>query len=181
MAGRVNYKIVFNLVLTVILIGILGFNYQQEKLTREDIVNTQGRPPAIGSLVPEFYVTDANGKKVRFQDLQEWTAMIVFWNIGCQPSVRFLEALCELDFADSPVQVMPVSVVDSLDAVRAFYEQRGWDFPIYVDADRSTKWAFKVTITPSFYLINNEGKIVYRQLGSSQQGFDYVANWVGSY
>jgi len=53
-------------------------------------------------------------------------------------------------------------------------------FPIFVDANKSVKWAFKATISPSMYLIDSEGKIIYRQLGTSKQGLDYIANWVGS-
>ena len=85
--------IVFNVALTLILVGLLALNYQQEKLAREDIVNTQGRPPAIGSQVPEFYVRSESGAVVKFQDLPQQDTLLVLWYLGCEPSypVRYCE------------------------------------------------------------------------------------------
>jgi peroxiredoxin len=181
LAGRLNYKsLVFNLVLTVILIGTLGFNYRQEKLIREDIANTQGRPPAPGTIVPEFHLLDSTGSRVKFQDLHGQDTLLVLWYTGCHPSVQLLEALNALVIENNHVKIIPVNITDSLAETKAFYEQKGWDFPLYVDADKSTKWAFKASISPAFYLISSDGQIIYRQLGSSKRGFDYIANWLAS-
>ncbi len=184
MSGKVNFKtIVFNAVLTVILIGVLGFNYQQEKALQEDMANTQGRPPAIGSVAPEFYVRGESGQKIRFQDQHVQDTLLVLWEIHCLPSVQFLGALHDMDLAGGKLQVMPVSIADSIDEVKEFYKKQGWDFPVFADADKSTKWAFKASITPAVYLIDKEGKIIYRQLSSAKYSakyaLDYVVSWIG--
>lgn len=179
MAGRVNHKtVLFNAVLTVALIGLLAFNYQQEKLAREDMANTQGRPPAIGSTVPEFYLVDEHGEKIRFQDLHQQDTLLILWYLGCEPSTQLLGALHDLAAASPGLQVLPVSIADSAAEVRPFYQDQGWDFPVFVDAGKSAKWAFKASISPALYIIDGEGQIVHRQLGSSRHGFDYLASWI---
>jgi len=170
--------IVFNVALTLILVGLLAFNYQQEKLAREDIVNTQGRPPAIGSQVPEFYVRSESGAVVKFQDLPQQDTLLVLWYLGCEPSTQLLQALHELGGGQSALRIMPVSIADSVTEIKEFFQEKGWSFPVFADADKSTKWAFKASISPAIYLINGEGQIIYRQLGSSKHGFDYIANFL---
>lgn len=183
MAGKAHLRtILFNAVLTVILIGVLGFNYQQEKALQEDMANTQGRPPGIGSVAPEFYVRGESGQKIKFQDQHEQDTLLVLWDINCLPSVQFLGALHDMDLDGRKLQVMPVSIADSINEVKEFYKKQGWDFPVFVDADKSTKWAFKASITPAVYLIDKEGQIIYRQLSSARHAarhaLDYVVNWI---
>jgi len=179
MTGRINIRtLILNLVLTVILICILGFNYQQEKQAREDIANLQGQPPGVGSMVPDFTVINGLGEKVKFKELLDQETLLVLWYIGCQPSVQFLDAVNELLIENDQLKVMPVNITNSLEEVRDYFVQKGWHFPVYVDADKSAKWGFKATITPAVYLVSSEGKIVFRQLGTSKQGYDYIANWL---
>lgn len=55
MAGKAHLRtIVFNAVLTVILIGVLGFNYQQEKALQEDMANTQEGRRGLGAWPRSF-------------------------------------------------------------------------------------------------------------------------------
>jgi peroxiredoxin len=175
-AGTLKLRtILFNAALTLILVGLLAFNYQQEKLAREDAVNTQGRPPAIGSQVPEFHMRGESGVVVSFQDLPRQDTLLVLWYRGCEPSTQLLQALHELG-AQSALRILPVSIADSVAEVKEFFQEKGWNFPVFADSDKSTKWAFKASISPAVYLIDKEGRIVYRQLGSSKQGFDYIVN-----
>lgn len=79
----------------------MGFNYKQEELLREDLANTQGMPPAIGSIAPDFYMINEDGDKIRFQNLDSRETLLVIRNIDCPWSVQFLEALSELGLEKS--------------------------------------------------------------------------------
>ena len=92
--------------------------------------------------------------------------------------MQFLEALHDMDLDGRKLQVMPVSIADSINEVKEFYKKQGLDFTVFVDADKSTKWAFKASITPAVYLIDKEGLIIYRQLRSARHALDYVVNWI---
>lgn len=175
MTERVNWKTIgFNVFLTVVLVFILGLNYTKEKAALEDAVRMQGPPPGIGEKIEDFLVINDQGKKLSFSEVAEGDTVLVFWSIGCTPSVWALEALETLTAETSNVTVVPVNVADSVSSSTDFFAEKGFNLPVYTDAGKSAKWAFKVKITPAIYLIDESGVIKYRQLGLSSQGLEFL-------
>jgi peroxiredoxin len=172
---RVNWKTIgFNVFLTVVLVFILGLNYTKEKAALEDAARMQGPPPGIGEKIEDFLVINDQGKKLSFSEVAEGDTVLVFWSIGCTPSVWALEALETLTAETSNVTVVPVNVADSVSSSTDFFAEKGFNLPVYTDAGKSAKWAFKVKITPAIYLIDESGVIKYRQLGLSSQGLEFL-------
>lgn len=175
MTERVNWKTIgFNVFLTVVLVFILGLNYTKEKAALEDAARMQGPPPGIGEKIEDFLVINDQGKKLSFSEVAEGDTVLVFWSIGCTPSVWALEALETLTAETSNVTVVPVNVADSVSSSTDFFAEKGFNLPVYTDAGKSAKWAFKVKITPAIYLIDESGVIKYRQLGLSSQGLEFL-------
>lgn len=175
MTERVNWKTIgFNVFLTVVLVFILGLNYTKEKVALEDAARMQGPPPGIGEKIEDFLVINDQGKKLSFSEVAEGDTVLVFWSIGCTPSVWALEALETLTAETSNVTVVPVNVADSVSSSTDFFAEKGFNLPVYTDAGKSAKWAFKVKITPAIYLIDESGVIKYRQLGLSSQGLEFL-------
>ena len=66
---------------------------------------------------------------------------------------------------------------DSIDKMREYAENLGYNFPYVVDEDQSVAKNFTAQCTPDFFLFDNDQNLVYRgQLDGSRPGNDVPTN-----
>ena len=66
---------------------------------------------------------------------------------------------------------------DSIDKMRAYADNLGYNFPYVVDEDQSVAKNFTAQCTPDFYLFDSDQNLVYRgQLDGSRPGNDVPTN-----
>ena len=66
---------------------------------------------------------------------------------------------------------------DSIDKMREYAENLGYNFPYVVDEDQSVAKNFTAQCTPDFFLFNSDQNLVYRgQLDGSRPGNDVPTN-----
>ena len=65
------------------------------------------------------------------------------------------------------MKLVAVSIDDSrsLSKVKPYVNASGWDFDIYIDANKNLARAMGVSTVPHTFLINGNGKIVYEHRG----------------
>ena len=169
-------------VITIILFVSIGMDYSQKKEMEEDLINTEGPPPAVGSRGPDFKVTGRDNVILSSDELYTKNSLIVFWEINCSPSINMLQRL-DVHFKAQDtdnINIIPINTKDSLEHIEEFFLKEQIDLPIFIDYKKSAKWAFKVNVFPSIYIADEQGTIIYRQTGYSGVIAESIINKINS-
>ncbi|MCW8908770.1 MAG: TlpA family protein disulfide reductase [Sedimenticola sp.] len=119
---------------------------------------------------PDFTLNDVHGKPVSLADFGGRVLVINFWATWCpscrkeMPSLeRAADWLKQYDAA-----LIGVNVGERPNQVHRYLAEEPVDFPILLDPDMkmSTEWG--ATRLPVTYVVDPEGRIVYRALGSRE-------------
>ncbi len=122
--------------------------------------------------LPSVKVKDLKGKSIDFQNIENNGDPIVisFWATWCKPCKKELNAIADIyeDWQEETgVKLVAVSIDDSrsVSKVRPYVNASGWDYDIYIDANKNLARAMGVSTVPHTFLINGNGKIVYEHRG----------------
>ena len=89
--------------------------------------------PVMVETLPEFALEDLAGE---IRSIHGWggdALVINFWATWCAPCLREIPLLKEFQAANGPTGVQVVGIaVDHLEAVRAFAEEMGFNYPVLV-------------------------------------------------
>jgi peroxiredoxin len=145
-----------------------------------DIINTSGPPPAIGTKVPYFEVLGQDNSILSNDHFSGNKHLLILWDVKCPFSIDLLENISYLksDLADSRIHVKLIQLhnnsrSEDTDA-QNLLQEKGIDFPAFQDSDKSVKWAFNASQRPAMYLVDEDGAIVYRQIGYNEQVFNML-------
>jgi len=69
------------------------------------------------------------------------------------------------ELADRGFSVLAVDVSNDRPRTKLFYDQFGFAIPTVFDTQRVAASQYKVSATPTTYLVDQEGRIVYRRYG----------------
>lgn len=178
-----NWKsIILYIFITVVLAYSLSIDYSQRKAMEEDLVNTQGSPPAVGSQVPDFDIIDKEGNRITSRDLIDKYYLVVFWSSNCSYSLEMLNNLETYNNSQEKIyiEMLPININDSIKEIEKVFSQQDISLPMLVDYKKSSKWAFKVATLPAVYLVDPEGIILYRQSGYSEKIFNGIKEKISS-
>lgn len=123
--------------------------------------------------LPNVTLEDAQGNGVNVGAGKGRPTMLVFWATWCN-CTKVLDQLSEAYSTwhnDYGLDIYSVSIDDSrsLSQVKPFVEQRSWDFVNLVDDKGKLKSALKVTNPPHILLFDNNGILIWQQLGHSSE------------
>lgn len=131
-------------------------------------------PPllAVGTPAPDFTLPTADGSKtVSLSSLKGQVVLIDFWASWCPPCKEALPHTQKLsdDYKDKGVTVLAVNTADKKADMDAFLKAHPeYTMTVLFDADPSQKvanGAYKVTGIPTFYVIDQEGKVAASYVG----------------
>ena len=122
--------------------------------------------------LPVVKVKDLKGKSIDFQNIENNGDPIVisFWATWCKPCKKELNTIADIyeDWQEETgVKLVAVSIDDSrsVSKVNPYVNASGWDYDIYIDANKHLARAMGVSTVPHTFLINGNGKIVYEHRG----------------
>ena len=150
------------------------------------ISGTDGMLP-LGTAAPAFSLHTPEGKSVTLdQQLRGKKAVLVnFWYYNCAPCrVEFpeFESLYK-QFADQGFGIVAINKGDTATVTLKYVESAGLTFPVVLGGDigkGSVFERYKVTETfPGSYLLNEQGKIVYRTTGADIEGLKRALGELG--
>ena len=116
----------------------------------------------------DFILKDLNGKPARFRDFQGQVVLLSFWAAwcpGCLKEVRTIEDLYQV-YREQGLVVIAVSLdTTPANEMRAIIEKLKLTFPVLQDRDGLVGRLYSIPGVPTSYLIDTQGKIVYRVVG----------------
>jgi cytochrome c biogenesis protein CcmG/thiol:disulfide interchange protein DsbE len=123
-----------------------------------------------------FYWRDSSGKKVSLSEMKGKTVLINFWATWCGPCKAELPDLEKLSdaYASKGLVVIGVSVDKGgnlLGDVSSFASQHGLTYQIVIDNDDVAEAYGNINALPTSFLVNKEGKIVEKWVGSRNDAF----------
>ena len=133
---------------------------------------------AAGDLAPEFSGIDAwlNSPPLTMESLRGRVVLVDFWTYGCVNCVHTLPALKRWHerYASQGLVVVGVHTPEfaferPLDNLRDAVDRYQISYPVAQDNRYATWTAFRNRYWPALYLIDREGRIVFRHFGEGDE------------
>lgn len=168
-------NLVKNTILFAIIIslaGISGFAMQRylknDGMSQNAIANSAATK--IGQIRPEFAMNDLDGK---LRNIKEWDGKVIlvnFWATWCPPCLKEIPYFIELqkEYGEQGFQIIGIAVDDE-DAVRAFADDMGINYPIMVSEleaiELSKRYGNRFGALPYSVVINRKSEITDTIMG----------------
>jgi cytochrome c biogenesis protein CcmG/thiol:disulfide interchange protein DsbE len=121
-----------------------------------------------GEKVPAVVIKTMNGAAFNTSKFSNNGKPIVidFWATWCVPCIMELNAIADKyeywqKETGVKIYIIAVDTVHNTTTVASFVKNKGWKYEVYLDQDGDFQEAMKVTDTPSTYVIDGNGKIVW--------------------
>jgi len=135
-----------------------------------------GRPyeyAFLGEKLPHFTGTMLDGSTFDSDNLTNWTVIDVWglWCGDCLADAPYVAALStaieqdpDLDFLSihvpaSAARTSPEELYKKYGSIDAYFEEKGYSYPVVLDPDTSLRSALKIGWTPSYLLVSPDGVV----------------------
>ncbi len=117
--------------------------------------------PQVGHYAPDAALLDLSNKSVRLSSLRGQVVVLNFWYVACEPCRYEMPALEKAYLAGKSQGLVVVGVNTSDDAqtISIFTNQIGINYPILRDLGERVTIQYKVTATPTTFVIDRHGVI----------------------
>ena len=142
--------------------------------TRESTFNRSGLlQPEQGKPAPDFSLPNLDGDTVRLSDYSGRVIMLNIWATWCPSCVEEMPSMEKLHQELSPegLEIIAVSIdASGMDVVKPFMEEHKLTFTALMDPDGEIRRLYKITGIPESYIIDKQGVIVAKIIGSRDWG-----------
>lgn len=141
--------------------------------TRDSAQQVAADSPLLGKIAPEVTGQDLDGRTVRLSQLRGRYVLLNFFASWCVPCAREHDDLIrfqENHAVAGDATVLAVVFDDEIDDVRAFFDERGGDWPVLADDSGKVSLDFGVRGPPESFLISPEGIVLSRIIGEVESG-----------
>jgi peroxiredoxin/HAMP domain-containing protein len=122
----------------------------------------------VGQVAPDFSVEMLDGRVIKLSELRGKVVMVCFWATWCPPCRQEMAHLQEgvIDhFAGEKFVVLPISRGEQREVVEKFITDMGYTFGVGLDSDRAIYDLYASNYIPRTFIVNKQGKVVYRNAG----------------
>ena len=130
---------------------------------------------ALGETAPDFSLSTSDGKLLTLESARQGkkATLINFWYLGCPPCRAEFELFQKLyaKLKDEGFSIVAINNIDKASEVEAYRRETGITFPMAMaEREPGVLSAYRIETYPSTYVVNAEGKIVYRAVGVDEPG-----------
>ncbi len=154
------------LLIAVAIIGIVVALYSvRRNHGSHGAVSTTVSQPA-----PDFSLPQLNGQDLRLSSYRGKVVLLDFWASWCEPCRVETPHLIELQqkYGDQGLQVIGLSMDDSPDPARAFYQQFRMNYPVVMGNAKTGELYGGVLGLPIAFLIDRDGRIKSKHIGATE-------------
>jgi peroxiredoxin len=111
--------------------------------------------------VPDFTLASVDGRSISLSDFKDKSpVLLMFWATWCPYCVEEMPKLMELrsQVRGDDLAILGIDLEEGRDAVAAYVEKRGVNFPVLLDSDAYVAGRYGIEGVPTFILIDREGK-----------------------
>lgn len=121
-------------------------------------------------VAPDFVLPQLDGQPLRLSAYRGKVVLLDFWATWCDPCREETPHFVELQqqYADRGLEIIGVSMDDTAEPVRDFYQQFHVNYPL-VMGDAKTGEAYGGVLgLPIAFLLDREGRIVTKHIGPTK-------------
>ena len=149
--------------LTMLLLGIMlatrAFCGEQS----QPLYKVKGEP-----LAPDFSLPDTSGNVDQLKDYRGRVVVVNFWATWCPPCRYELPSMesAYKQLSAQGIEILAINVGEDEDTIFTFTADYPVTFPLLMDRDSSIINAYPVVGLPTTFIIDAEGRLVYRAIGT---------------
>ena len=140
---------------------------------------------ALGDVAPEFSLPTPSGQTVTLANLRlgKKAILVNFWYLACPPcreEFRLFQRLY-VNLKDRGFTIVGINNIDDAAEIRSYLRETGITFPM-VMGEREPPGVlsnYRIETFPSTYLLNGEGKVVYKSVGLDEAGLRRALSALG--
>jgi len=121
----------------------------------------------VGSLAPDFSLTDLNDKTFTLQQFRGKVVLLDFWAPWCAPcreELPHLDALYQ-KYNNDGLVILGIDIVPSEKLVSEFLQKVPITFTILIDRKNTVTREYRIRSLPAVFLVGKDGVIHYVHLG----------------
>ena len=122
------------------------------------------------SQAPEFVLNDLDGNQYRLSDYRGKVVIINFWATWCPPcraEMPSMQRAWEL-LEDKGIIMFGIDVGEDEDTIFQFTANYPVEFPLLMDNDSSVINQWPVRGLPTTFVVDPQGRIIYRAIGGRE-------------
>ena len=121
-------------------------------------------------LAPGFELRDPDGNIHRLSDYRGRVAIVNFWATWCPPCRAEMPSMERAwkQIESEGILMIGINVAEDLETVNAFTEEYPVTFPLLLDEDAKVSIEWPVRGMPTTFVVDTEGRIVYRAVGERE-------------
>lgn len=122
------------------------------------------------SVAPDFVLPQLDGTPLRLSDYRGKVVLLDFWATWCDPCREETPHFVKLqrEYADRGLQIIGVSMDDTSEPVRDFYQQFHVNYPVVRGSAKTGEAYGGVLGLPIAFLLDREGRIVAKHVGPTE-------------
>jgi thiol-disulfide isomerase/thioredoxin len=120
-------------------------------------------------LAPDFTLPTLDGQDLRLSSYRGKVVLLDFWATWCDPCREEIPHLIELQktYGDRGLQVIGISMDDSPEPVRPFYQQFHMNYPVVIGTAKTGELYGGILGLPTAFLIGRDGRIDAKLTGAT--------------
>tara|TARA_B100000700_G_scaffold211205_1_gene232143 strand:- start:1602 stop:2141 length:540 start_codon:yes stop_codon:yes gene_type:complete len=167
--SKVGSKHVVNILLVVMLtvssVGFIYFTFFDSSNT--GFVSVQSLPNESES----FLIKPISGSALDLKTISSKVIVVNFWATWCGPCLIEIPALISLQntYSHDDLQIIGVSVDDSIDIVKRFSTKSPFNYPITMNSYTISKKFGQIYSIPTTFVLDNDLNIIHKLQGYHQK------------